>query len=200
MIRIAGLATILILAMPAAASAAAIVGKAAPSIDARDINGKSVKLDSFKGKFVVLEWVNFQCPFVKKQYGSGNMQQLQRKYTEKGVVWISICSSAEGKQGYMTATEASAMIKERDASPSRFLLDPKGTLGKEYGAKTTPHMFVVDPKGQLVYAGAIDDKPSTDQADIPGAKNYVTAALDAAMAGKKVEVASTQSYGCSVKY
>jgi len=200
MIRIATLACILLLGSVSAAGAAAIVGKKAPPISLKDSNGKAVRLDEFKGKFVVVEWVNFQCPFVGKQYGSGNMQKLQKEYTEKGVVWLSVCSSAQGKQGYVTGAEANALVAEKDASPSRFLLDPKGTTGKAYGAKTTPHMFVIDPKGTVVYNGAIDDKPSTDKADIATAKNYIVAVLDAAMSGKPVETAVTQPYGCSVKY
>jgi len=200
MIRIAAFACILFLGSVSAGNAAAIVGKQAPPIELRDSNGKIVRLDAFKGKFVVLEWVNFQCPFVGKQYGSGNMQKLQKDYTEKGAVWLSICSSAQGKQGHVTGKEANALVEEKGAAPSRFLLDPKGIVGKAYGAKTTPHMFVIDPKGTVVYNGAIDDTPSTDKADIATAKNYVVAALDAAMAGKKVETAVTQPYGCSVKY
>ena len=200
MIRIALLALTLLCCSLSRAEAAAIVGQPAPPVELKDSNGKAVKLADFKGKFVVLEWVNFECPFVRKHYGSGNMQKLQKEYTAKEVVWLTICSSAKGKQGYMTATGARDALKERGASPTRFLLDPNGTAGKAYGAKTTPHMFVVDPKGTLLYAGAIDDKPSTNQADVPVAKNYVVAALDAAMAGKPVETASTQSYGCSVKY
>ena len=200
MIRIALIAVTLLCGFLSKVEAAAVVGHPAPPLELKDSNGKTVKLDAFKGKFVVLEWVNFQCPFVGKHYGSGNMQKLQKEYTGKDVIWLSICSSAKGKQGYVTATGAREAMKERGASPSRFLLDPNGTAGKAYGAKTTPHMFVVDPKGTLLYAGAIDDKPSTDRDDIPTAKNYVAAALDAAMAGKPVETSSTQSYGCSVKY
>ena len=200
MIRIAVLACLLLLGSVSAGNAAAIVGKQAPSIELRDTNGKTVRLDAFKGKFVVLEWVNFQCPFVGKQYGSGNMQKLQKDYTQKGVVWLSICSSAEGKQGHVNGQEANALMKEKGAAPSRFLLDPWGSVGKAYGAKTTPHMFVIDPKGTVVYNGAIDDTPSTDKADIATAKNYVVAALDAAMAGKRIETAVTQPYGCGVKY
>jgi DsbC/DsbD-like thiol-disulfide interchange protein/peroxiredoxin len=183
-----------------AAQAAPAVGKAAPSISLQDMDGKAVRLSDYKGKFVVLEWVNFDCPFVGKHYGSGNMQALQKKYTERDVVWLTICSSAKGKQGHLTGPEAAERLRERDAAPSRFLLDPKGTAGKAYGAKTTPHMFVVDPKGVLLYDGAIDDKPSTRREDVETAKNYVVAALDAAMAGKPVEKARTQPYGCSVKY
>jgi peroxiredoxin len=190
----------LLLGPVAKANAAAIVGAPAPAFELRDAEGKTVKLGDFKGKYVVLEWVNFQCPFVGKQYGSGNMQGLQKKYTGKGVVWLSICSSAPGKQGNVTGAEAEELIKEKDAAPSRFLLDPKGKVGKAYGAKTTPHMFVIDPKGIVVYNGAIDDKPSTRREDIATAKNYVAAALDASMSGGKVVLAATQPYGCSVKY
>ena len=200
MIRSAALALALFLVTASAARAAAIIGKAAPPIELKNSNGKTVRLDSFRGKYVVLEWVNFQCPFVGKQYGSGNMQRLQKAYTEKGVVWLTICSSAKGKQGYMTETGARQLAKERGAVPTHMLLDPTGTVGREYGAKTTPHMFVIDPKGILVYNGAIDDKPSTDRADVPGATNYVVAALDQSMAGREVETPATQPYGCSVKY
>ena len=182
------------------AHASAVVGKAAPAFSLTDMDGKTVKLSDFKGKFVVLEWVNFDCPFVRKHYGSENMQQLQKTYTGKDVVWISICSSAPGKQGHLTGNEAKEATAERGASPTEFLLDPKGVTGKAYGAKTTPHMFVIDPKGKLLYNGAIDDTPSTKVADIPNSKNYVVAALDAALAGKPVENATTKPYGCSVKY
>lgn len=198
--RIAVVVLLLLLAPGCSARDGAVVGKPAPPIQLRDVDGETVRLDSFQGKFVVLEWVNFQCPFVGKHYGSGNMQKLQKKYTDEGVVWISICSSARGKQGYVTGPQAKQILKEKGAAPTRFLLDPKGTVGKAYGAKTTPHMFVIDPKGIVRYNGAIDDKPSTKRADIETAKNYLTAALDAAMAGKKIEVAASQPYGCSVKY
>ena len=198
--RITAIACILLFGLASEGHAAAVVGKPAPPIELRDSDGSTVRLDAFKGKFVVLEWVNFGCPFVGKHYGSGNMQKLQKKYTGEGVVWLSICSSAPGKQGYVTASEAKKLEEEKGASPSRFLLDPKGTVGRSYGAKTTPHMFVIDPKGTVVYNGAIDNKPSTKRADIPTAKNYLAAALDASMSGKKVEIAATQPYGCSVKY
>ena len=182
------------------AQAAAVVGKAAPAFSLTDMDGTTVKLSDYKGKFVVLEWVNFECPFVRKHYGSENMQKLQKAYTEKDVVWITICSSAPGKQGNLTGEEAREATKEHGASPTEFLLDPKGVAGRAYGAKTTPHMFVIDPKGKLIYAGAIDDTPSTKVDDIPNSKNYVVAALDAALAGKPVETATTKPYGCSVKY
>ena len=200
MIRSAALACLLLFGSTTAANAAAIVGRAAPGFELRDAAGETVRLDAYKGKYVVLEWVNFQCPFVGKHYGSGNMQELQKKYTGKGVAWLSICSSAPGKQGHVTGAEAKELVKEKDAAPSRFLLDPNGAVGKAYGAKTTPHMFVIDPKGRVVYNGAIDDKPSTRPADIATAKNYLVLALDAAMAGKKIATAATQPYGCSVKY
>lgn len=204
--RLSGLAPALFLvfalvagATPAA-YAAVTVGKPAPAFELTDSNGKAVHLSDFKGKYVVLEWVNFDCPFVKKHYGSGNMQGLQKEYTKKDVVWLSICSSAPGKQGYVKGPEANALVKEKKAAPSDFLLDPAGKVGKTYGAKTTPHMFVINPKGVLIYEGAIDDKPSTKQADISEATNYVVATLDAALAGKAIDPSVTQPYGCNVKY
>ena len=198
--RITMVLCLLLLGVSVEARAAAIVGKAAPALELRDVDGKSVRLDASKGKYVVLEWVNFQCPFVRKHYGSGNMQSLQKKYTEKGVTWLTICSSAPGKQGYVEGAEAKRWLAEKNAAPTRFLLDPKGKAGKAYGAKTTPHIFVIDPKGTVIYNGAIDDKPSTDQADVETARNYLAAALDESMSGKRVEIAATQPYGCSVKY
>lgn len=200
MIRSAALAALLLVTPLASAHAKAIVGKPAPAFVLTDMNGQKVRLDSFKGKYVVLEWVNFQCPFVGKHYGGQNMQALQKRFTEKGVVWLSICSSAPGKQGYVTGPEAKEAVAEREASPTRFLLDPNGSVGKSYGAKTTPHMFVIDPKGRVLYNGAIDDRPSTKREDLEGAHNYVAAALDEAMGGEKIKVAATQPYGCSVKY
>jgi peroxiredoxin len=190
----------LVAAPPPEANAAAVVGKAAPAFALTDLDGKTVRLSDFKGKFVVLEWVNFDCPFVRKHYGSENMQKLQKAYTGKDVVWITICSSAPGKQGHLTAGEAREITHEKGAAPTKFLLDPKGVAGRAYGAKTTPHMYVIDPKGALLYNGAIDDKPSTKLADVPTSKNYVVAALDAAMAGKPVQTTTTKPYGCSVKY
>jgi hypothetical protein len=178
----------------------AVVGKPAPDFTLVDSNGQSHALSSYKGKHVVLEWVNFGCPFVGKHYGSGNMQRLQKAYTSKGVVWLSINSSAEGKQGFHTPSEVNALLKEKGAAPTAYLIDTAGTVGHLYGARTTPHMFLVDPKGTLLYAGGIDDRASTDQADIQGATNYVQAALDEALAGKAVTTAVTKPYGCSVKY
>jgi alkyl hydroperoxide reductase subunit AhpC len=184
----------------ASAQEGAVVGKPAPDFTLTDSNGKSHSLSAYKGKTVVLEWVNFGCPFVRKHYGAGNMQKLQKDYTGKGVVWLSLNSSGQGKEGFHTAAEINSLLSEKGAAPSAYLSDTNGKVGHQYGARTTPHMFVIDPKGTLVYAGGIDDKPSTDQADIPGATNYVAAALDEALAGKKVATAVTKPYGCSVKY
>ena len=178
----------------------AAVGKRAPEFSLTDINGKTNALSSFKGKFVVLEWSNFDCPFVKKHYGSGNMQRLQKTYTEKGVVWLTVNSSAPGKQGNYPPEKWNEMIKEKAAVPTAVLLDPDGTVGRLYGAKTTPHIFIINPDGDLIYMGAIDDQPSFEPATVKTARNYVEAALNAAMSGKPVETTTTQSYGCSVKY
>jgi len=176
------------------------VGKAAPEFSLTDYTGKVFKLSDLKGKTVVLEWFNRGCPFVKKHYGAKNMQSLQKKYTGKGVVWLTIVSSAKGKEGYLNPEEVKPVVKELGIASTALLLDPKGTVGKAYQAKTTPHMYIVDKAGVLVYTGAIDDIPSTDPADIKGAKNYVSAALDELLAGKKVTVSTTKAYGCSVKY
>jgi peroxiredoxin len=189
-----------LLVTPALARAQATVGQPAPSFSAPDQTGAVRSLDAYKGKWVVLEWVNHDCPFVKKHYGSGNMQKTQKTAESKGAVWLSVNSSAPGKQGAMDGKLAASLTSEKHATPTAVLLDPDGKVGRAYGAKTTPHMFVIDPKGTIVYAGAIDDKPSTDVADVAKSKNYVLAALDEAMAGKAVSVASTQPYGCSVKY
>lgn len=189
-----------ILALALIAAALPQPGDTAPPFTATDSNGKTHQLSDFKGKYVVLEWTNSGCPFTVKHYASGNMQRLQKQWTSKGVVWLTVLSSAPGKQGYKTAAEENAYLKESNASPTAVLMDPKGDLGHLYGAKTTPHMYVIDPSGKLIYAGAIDDKPTTDQDDIPGAKNYLNAALTEALAGRPVTKASTQPYGCSVKY
>lgn len=188
------------LALSAAARADVVNGQPAPDFELKDTAGQSRKLSDFKGKYVVLEWVNHGCPFVVKHYGSRNMQGLQKEATGKDVVWLSICSSAEGKQGYHTAEEWQNVNHEKGFAGTAVLLDPAGAVGRQYGARTTPHMYVVDPNGTLIYQGAIDDKPSTDQDDIPGAKNYVRVALDEAIAGKPVSQGQTKPYGCSVKY
>ncbi len=176
------------------------VGNAAPAFTLTDTKGKQHNLADFKGKYVVLEWVNFGCPFVKKHYGSGNMQQTQKRAVDRGVVWLSVCSSAEGKQGHMAAADWNKEIAARKMASTAVLIDESGDVGTSYGAKTTPHMYIINPDGVLIYKGAIDDKPTTDQDDIPGARNYVLAALDESMAGKPVSTASTTPYGCSVKY
>jgi peroxiredoxin len=175
-------------------------GQTAPPFALKDLDGQKRSLLDFKGKYVVLEWVNHGCPFVKKHYGSGNMQALQTEYTAKGVAWLSICSSAEGKQGHHSAADWKALNAEKKGAATAVLLDPDGTVGRLYGAKTTPHLFIVSPDGKLIYRGAIDDNPGVDPADIPTSKNYVRAALDEALAGKAVSVPATAPYGCSVKY
>jgi peroxiredoxin len=179
---------------------AATVGQQAPEFTGKDTQGKTISLGDYRGKYVVLEWTNRDCPFTKKQYDSGNMQALQREWTAKGVVWLTILSSAQGQDGYLTAAEENAQIARVHAHPTAAILDPSGEIGRQYGAKTTPHMFVIDPRGKLIYDGAIDDKPTTNLSDVKGAKNYVSAALTEAIGGHAVQVASTRPYGCSVKY
>lgn len=173
---------------------------AAPAFTLSDVAGKSHSLSDYRGKYVVLEWTNFGCPFVRKHYNSGHMQELQKKYTGKDVVWLSICSSAPGKEGYYEPAAAATAVKEHEAAPTAYLLDPTGTVGKLYGARTTPHMFVIDPAGNIIYQGAIDNRRSTEVADIAGATNYVEQALNESMAGQPVTTPLTQPYGCSVKY
>lgn len=175
-------------------------GSLAPDFTLPDASGKSHSLSAYRGKWVVLEWVNYDCPFVRKHYGSGNMQKLQKEYRGKGAVWLSINSSAPGKQGHFEGQELAQRMAAVKAQPDAYLQDPDGKVGLLFKAKTTPSMFVINPQGKVVYVGAIDDKPSTDQEDIPKARNYVQAALDAGLAGKPVETASTTSYGCGVKY
>jgi peroxiredoxin len=187
-------------AAPTAVATAPRPGALAPDFTLPDGAGKSHSLSAYRGKWVVLEWVNYDCPFVKKHYGSGNMQALQQASRAKGAVWLSINSSAPGKQGHFEGADLAKRMGEVKAQPDAYLLDPDGKVGRAYKAKTTPSMFVIDPEGKVTYAGAIDDKPSTDQEDIAGAKNYVRAALDAGLAGKPVETAATTSYGCGVKY
>ncbi len=175
-------------------------GMSAPDFTLKDMTGADRKLSDFKGKYVVLEWFNKDCPYVKKHYGANNMQALQKKYTEKGVVWLSMYSSSKGKQGHEEPTEALKTVKELKASSSYQLADGSGIVGKMYGAKTTPHMYVINPEQKVIYVGAIDDNSSSDPSVIPQSKNYVTAALDQAMNGKSVEVQNTKPYGCGVKY
>ncbi|UCC40481.1 MAG: thioredoxin family protein [Candidatus Aminicenantes bacterium] len=191
---------ILVVLNPVTQATEAVVGKPASNFTATDSNGKSHSLSDYKGKVVVLEWLNHGCPYVKKHYNSGNMQKLQKTYTEKGIIWFSIISSAPGKQGYSTPEEANEVIKQKQASPTALLLDPDGIVGKLYGAKTTPHMYIIDSDGVLVYNGGIDDIRSSSVDDIAKAKNYVTLALDELLAGKEVSIKTSRPYGCSVKY
>jgi peroxiredoxin len=176
------------------------VGNAAPDFTGTDSNGKTQKLSEYHGKYVVLEWTNNGCPYTQKHYESGNMQALQKEWTAKGVVWLTVLSSAPGEQGYMTASQENAYVGKEHAAPTAVLLDPTGVIGHAYEAKTTPHMFVIDPAGRLIYAGAIDDHATTDPEDIKSSKNYVSDALSASMAGKPVATSYTRPYGCSVKY
>jgi len=184
----------------AAAPTGPVLGEAAPNFTLNDLDGKPVELASFKGKYVVLEWTNYDCPFVKKHYSSGNMQALQSKNTGEGVIWLAINSSAPGKQGNFPPEKWKELAAERKSAPTAILLDPDGKVGQLYMAKTTPEMFVIDTTGTLIYMGAIDDKPTTNIEDVKTAKNYVQQALDEAKALKPVSVPITRSYGCSVKY
>jgi peroxiredoxin len=176
------------------------VGKPAPNFTLPDTNGKTRSLSDFKGKFVVLEWYQPDCPFVGKHYKSGNMQSLQKEYTAKGVIWLSIDSSAPGEQGNYPAQTLNQIASKDGSARTALLLDPDGKVGRLYGAKTTPDMYIIDRNGTLVYEGAIDNKRSTDLADVKSATNYVKTALDAVMTGQPVPTTATRPYGCSVKY
>lgn len=187
-------------ALAAGAAMAAGVGAPAPDFTVSDTAGKPVRLADFKGKFVVLEWTNPECPFVRKHYDSQNMQGLQKEFGARDVVWLSINSTNKSSGEFKTPVEMDAWIKAQGAAPKAALIDASSATGRAYAARTTPHMFVVDPAGKMVYAGAIDDKRSANPADAKSANNYVRAALNESLAGKPVTVASTQPYGCSVKY
>lgn len=201
MIKTFFLSALAVLALSAApALAAPEIGKAAPDFTATDSNGKEHKLADYKGKLVILEWTNPECPYVKKHYDAKNMQKLQEEAAAKGIVWLTVNSGAEGKQGHLTGEAANAYIAEKGAKASAYLLDGKGEIGKAYEAKTTPHMFVIDKEGNLAYDGAIDDNDSANPADAATAKNYVTAAIGAIEAGAPVETSKTKPYGCGVKY
>ena len=180
--------------------AAVEIGKTAPSFTLVDTHGNPHQLSDFNGKIVVLEWTNHQCPFVRKHYGANNMQGLQKHYTGKGIVWLSIISSAPGKQGYVESDRANQLTTSRGASPTAVLLDTNGDVGRAYGARTTPHMYIIDTDGVLVSMGAIDSIRSANPADIEQAVNYVALGLDEVMAGKPVSNPVTKPYGCSVKY
>src|SRR5213594_736797 len=176
------------------------VGSAAPDFSAPDANGKTQSLSQYRGKYVVLEWFNPECPFVKKHYGGGNMQKLQGEYTGKGVVWLTIDSNAPGSEGNITPEQAQKIIAQWKTKQTALLLDPESKVAKLYGAKNPPNMVVISPEGKIVYEGAIDSKASPNPADIPSSTNYVKAALDESLAGKPVSNAQTKPYGCSVKY
>ncbi len=192
--------TAMLMSVTLTAADKAEIDKPAPDFTLTDTNGKSHSLSDFKGKYVVLEWINFGCPFVRKHYNSGNMQKLQKTYTGKDVVWLAICSSGEGKQGYMEADDINEKLEDKAAAMTAYLVDASGNVGKMYGAKTTPHMYIIDPEGVLVYAGGIDDIPSTDTDDIETAKNYVSVNLDLLLEGKEIDTKVSKPYGCGVKY
>ena len=179
---------------------AAKVGETAPAFTATSTSGHPVSLGTYTGKIVVLEWTNHECPYVRKHYETGNMQTLQRETTGQGVVWLTIISSAKGEQGYVTPSQADELTTSRKAAPTAVLLDEKGVVGQMYGATNTPHMYIVDKGGVLVYAGAIDDRPTTRRADVQGANNYVRAALEQVAAGQPIKTPVTRAYGCTVKY
>jgi peroxiredoxin len=185
---------------PGLHQAAVNVGDKAPNFDLINHAGERVKLSDYSGKYVVLEWVNYQCPFVKKHYVNGDMQKLQQEARDKGAIWLSICSSAPGKQGYLAQEAVAAEVKKQKANIDAYLLDEDGSVGRAYGAKTTPHMFIISPEEKIIYAGAIDSIKSVDPADVPKATNYVREALMAALEGKEIKTSSTNPYGCSVKY
>ncbi|KQV53145.1 alkyl hydroperoxide reductase [Pelomonas sp. Root1217] len=188
------------LILPALAHATANVDAPAPTFSATTADGKTVNLADYKGKTVVLEWTNHDCPYVRKHYGAGNMQTQQKAAAAQGVVWLQVISSAPGQQGFVDGATAQKLNADRGAAPTATLLDPKGELGKLYGAQTTPHMYVIKADGTLAYKGGIDSLATPDKADIAKAEPYVTEALAAVAAGRKVEKASTRPYGCSVKY
>ncbi|MBB36661.1 MAG: thioredoxin family protein [Hirschia sp.] len=192
------IAAAITLSAPALAEAGP--GKLAPAFNTTDITGANVSIPDLAGRMVVLEWTNHGCPFVKKHYNSGNMQSTQAFADDMGAVWISIVSSAPGKQGNVTPGEAMELTTSRNANPSHVVLDPTGQIGRLYGARATPHMFVVAPDGKVAYAGAIDSIPSGNPADIEHAENYVKSALTAISAGVPVKTQATQAYGCDVKY
>jgi peroxiredoxin len=184
----------------ALAESAARVGQPAPAFKAVDADGKTRDLAEFKGKTVILEWTNHDCPYVRKHYNSATMQTLQKDMAKEGVVWLSVISSPVGEQGHVEGAKANELTKTRDAAPAAVLLDPNSKVARAYGATTTPHMYIVDPKGTLAYMGAIDDKPSSSASSLTGAKSYVRQAMTELKAGRPVSEASTKSYGCAVKY
>jgi len=187
-------------AMATDALASAAVGQPAPDFSAVDTSGKTRKLSEFRGKTVVLEWVNPGCPFVRKHYDSANLPGLQQEFTARNVVWLAITSTEKAASDYLAPDRLDAWIKDRRGTPTATLMDEEGTVGKAYGARTTPHMYIVDPQGRLVYAGGIDSIPSARASDIKTATNYVRQGLNEALAGKPISAATTQPYGCTIKY
>jgi peroxiredoxin len=192
------LAALAVAATPALGSAT--VGQPAPAFSATDTTGRTVQLADFKGKHVVLEWVNPGCPYVRKHYGAKNMQATQKGAVDAGAVWLAVNSTAEDHGDYLPPAQLAAWMKDQGAAATATLMDADGKVGRAYGARTTPHMYVIDPQGTLVYAGAIDSKPTANPADIPGATNHVKVALAESMAGKPVTTPATRAYGCTVKY
>jgi len=190
----------LIAAPISTALAQAVPGKPAPAFTLADLDGRKVALAEMRGKYVILEWTNPSCPFVRKHYGSGNMQSLQRRFAAEGVVWLTINSTARSHPEYLKPAELKSWLQQQEAAPTIAALDADGTVGRAYGAKTTPHMYVIDPNGALVYAGAIDDKRSADPADVKTASNFVVQAMNELRAGKPVSSPATPPYGCSIKY
>jgi hypothetical protein len=188
---------LILISLPALA---VVPGTTAPDFKGTDSTGTQQTLSQYRGKFVVLEWANQGCPFDRKHYLSGSMEFQQREWTAKGVIWLSVISSVPGAQGYVTPAEENEYLKKMHAAPTAAILDPTSTIARLYEAKTTPHIFVIDPTGKLIYQGAIDDKPTTDQADLKGARNYLNETLTKAMSGQPIQIASTRPYGCSVKY
>ena len=194
------LSALMLAALPALAATTAVVGQPAPAFSVTDSSGKAVSLAEFKGKTVVLEWVNPGCPYVRKHYDSANMQTTQKGATDKGVVWLAVNSTAQGHYDYKKPADMAVWMQSQKAAATHTLMDSDGKIGKAYGARTTPHMYVVDAMGTLAYAGGIDDTPSANPADVKTAKNHVNAALGDVLAGKPVTQAVTRPYGCSVKY
>lgn len=194
------LATLALLAAAGPGRAQALVGQPAPAFRLTDTSGKSVTLADFKGRHVVLEWVNPGCPFVQKHYDSGNLPATQKSARARDVVWLSINSTAREAGDYLPPAELATWLQRKGGAASATLMDEDGQVGRRYGARTTPHLYLIDPQGRLLYAGAIDSKPSADPADIKTATNYVNQALDEVLAGKPVSRATTQAYGCSIKY
>lgn len=193
-------AATLLVTLASTAGAAVQIGQPAPEFTGNDTRGSSHTLSDYRGRQVILEWTNHDCPYVRKHYNSGNMQQQQRDATDRGAVWLSIISSAPGKQGHVTPAQADALTARRNAAPSAVILDESGNIGRLYGAKTTPHMYIIDADGKLAYMGGIDSIASSDPADIEKATQYVPLALAQMMKGEPIVASVTRPYGCSVKY